>query len=501
MLEFNRLISQGEALLEMRRPEQAIEEFQRALALKPDDPTALSYIAYAFILMERYSEALVWSGRAIGADPTNDWPYRIKANAHLGKDQRKSAYKAAATAVSLRPEDVQCLTMLGNCALNLDRREEARMLGELIRKQAPEAVSGHLLLGHLADAEEKFADAAQHFEKALELEPGNANALSALAAIRGRNNRFGESVDLLRGALSVDPTRKDRQSSFSDSMKRLALFGEAYQRRKSVAGLMVAIFSVYLAVCAAARYVLGETRWLSPVVIFGLCLVMLVMIPLLRARFFAAQAQQIQMLQANLARLQRRRTLQATGVAIAAAYGIAAIVYRDTSDPFVFVAPLAIAAAGFWIYMAAITLKLVALWLSDTWSRAMAKEVPEAERGIPLAMKAAPIVAVAALAIGLKTASGFAWFVCLVAMTIAAVMYFQRFPVIVSSVTAILGVMALVADRMSATGGTDGGLDSLGIVLLIGGAAGLAYRGLREIQKAWQRRRLSRLLSGGRTEV
>ncbi len=495
MSEFNRLIDQGEMLLELKRPEQAIEEFQRALALRPDDPTALSYIAYAFIVLEQYDKALDWSGRAIGADPNREWPYRIKANAHLGKDQRKSAYKSAASAVALQPEDIQCLTMLGNCALSLDRHEETRVLGELIRKQAPEDVSGHLLLGHLADSEEKFADAALHFEKVLELEPSNANALSALAAIRGRSNRFGESVDLLRGALSVDPTRKDRQSNFSDSMKSFAMFGEAYQRRKSVAGLMVAIFLIYLTVSGAAVYALVDARWLSPLVLFGLCPVMLVMIPLLRGRFFAAQAQQIQLLQANLARLQRRRTLQATAVAVVVAYGIAAIIYRDTGDPYAFVAPLAIAAAGFWIYMAAITLKLVSLWLSDTWLRLMAREVPEERRGIPLAMKVAPIVAVAALAVGLKTTYGAAWFVFLIAGTVTAVTYYRHFPVLAAAVTALLGVAALVTDYLMPLAGGDGGLDSLGIVLLIVGAAGLIYRGLQEVQKAWQRRRLARLLS------
>ena len=496
MLEFNRLISQGEALLEMRRPEQAIEEFQHALALKPDDPTALSYIAYAFILMERYSEALVWSGRAIGADPTNDWPYRIKANAHLGKDQRKSAYKAAATAVSLRPEDVQCLTMLGNCALNLDRREEARMLGELIRKQAPEAVSGHLLLGHLADAEEKFADAAQHFEKALELEPGNANALSALAAIRGRNNRFGESVDLLRGALSVDPTRKDRQSSFSDSMKRFALFGEAYQRRKSVAGLMVAIFAAYLASSALAVHLLGESLWLSRIILFGLCPVMLIMIPLLRARFFAAQAMQIQMLQANLARGERRRTLVASAVAVVVAYGIAAIVYRDNGDPFAFVMPLAIAMAGFWFYMAAITLRLISLWFTDSWSRVMAKEVPEELRGIPLGMKALLATSVVALVVGIKTEHSVAWLTWMIATPITVVVFYRRFPIATSLTVAVFGGVLIAVELIGATTRTDGANGTFGIVLVLTGIVGLVLKGVREANKVWQRRRLGRLLSG-----
>ena len=88
-------------------------------------------------------------------------------------------------------------------------------------------------------------------------------------------------------------------------------------------------------------------------------------IVLLRARFFAAQAQQIQLLQANLARLEWRRTLLVTSVAIVITFAIAGIAYRDTSDPFVFVMPVAIAAACFWIYMAAIASLGIAILMID----------------------------------------------------------------------------------------------------------------------------------------
>ena len=497
MSDFNRLLDRGDHLLEMKRPQEAIKEFQRALAITPEDPIALCYMAYSFLLLKRHDDSLDWAGRAIAASPHSTWAFRVKAHAHLGKDQRKSAYESATQAVALQPEDIMSLTLLGDCALALDRHEEVRVLAELVRKQAPESVNGHLLLAHLAEAEGKPADAAEHFEKVLELDSNNADALSSLASIRGRDNRFGESVDLMRGALSVDPTRQDRQSHFSDSMKRFAMFGEANQRRKSVGGLMVAIFAVYLGASIVATNFI-DAPWLSQLIMFGLCPVMLLMIPLLRARFFAAQAQQIQLLQANLARLQRRRTLMATGVVIVVTYAIAGIAYRDTSDPFVFVMPLAIAAACFWIYMAAIALRLASLWLSDIWARMMSTRVPESKRGVPFAMKASLAIAIVALVVGLSTNHGGAWLVCLTASTVSAITFYGRFPAATSGVIAALGIAILVIDRVAGVEGDDGALGDFGLVLLLLGAACLLLWGAREAQKSWQRRRIGRLLSGER---
>ena len=496
MTEYDQLIKRGDHLLELNRPGEAVKEFQRALSLAPDDAIALCYLSYAFLKLRQPDKTLEYAKRAITVDPNNEWPFRITAHAHLDKDNRKSAYRAATRAVQLSPENVQSLTLLGDCALALGRNEEVRVLGEMVRRQAPDSTYGYHLLGNLAEAEDKTPEAARHFEKILELEPTNTDALDSLARMRNKHNKFGESVSLLRGALSVDPTRGHRQNAFSDSMKRFAMFGEAYQRRKSVGGLLVMIFVAYLAIGVALASVVGPATWLNQVILFGLCVVMLSMIPVLRARFFASQASQLQQLQENLSRQQRRRSFMAAAVVVVVAYGIAGIVYLDVGDSGVFLMPIAIGAMLFWVYMAAITLRLVSLWLSDTWTRLMASEKPEDERGLPASMIALPLIAAASLLLGLVYNHSLAWLAFFVTTVVSALVYFNRYQFATSVFTVVAGLVIVGVDIFTKTSEDDLTLGEVGIIIAGIGAVGLLLRGVTEFQKYRQRRRIGKLLVG-----
>ncbi len=501
MTEYDQLIQRGSHLLELGRPGDAVKEFQRALALAPDDSIALCYLAYAFLKLKQPDKTLDYASRAIAADPNNEWPFRIAAHAHLEKDNRKSAYQAATRAVQLSPEDPLSLTLLGDCAYALGRHEEVRVLGELVRRQAPEETYGYHLLGNLAEAEDKIPEAAGHFEKVLELEPNNVEALDALARMRSRHNKFGESVSLLRGALSVDPTHGHRQNAFSDTMKRFAMFGEAFQRRKSVGGLLVMIFAVYLTVCVILFRALGPAEWLNQVILFGLCPVMLLTIPFLRGRFFATQAQQLHQLHENLSRQQRRRNIAAAAVIVVVAFGIAGIVYLDVGDPGVFLVPFALGAWAFWIYMFAITLRLVSLWLSDTWTRLMAKEKPEKERGLTVSMIALPVVAVTSLVIGVSTDHSLAWLTFFVSVVVSALVYFRRYQLATSAFTVVAGLVIVGIDVYTQSSIDDLTLGEFGFFIAGIGAIGLGLRGITELQKYWQRRRIGKLLVGRSAEA
>ncbi len=494
MTEYDQLLQRGSHLLELNRPGEAVKEFQRALALVPDDSITLCYLAYAFLKLKQPDETLDYAKRAIAADPNNEWPFRIVAHAHLEKDNRKSAYQAATRAVQLSPEDALSLTLLGDCALALGRNEEVRILGELVRRQAPEETYGYHLLGNLAEVEDKIPEAAAHFEKLLELEPSNVEALDALARMRNRHNKFGESVSLLRGALSVDPTLGHRQNAFSDTMKRFAMFGEAYQRRKSVGGLLVMIFVVYLVACVIAFRALGPATWLNQVILFALCPVMLLTIPFLRGRFFASQAQQLQQLHHNLSRQQRRRNIAAAAVIVLVAFGIAGIVYLDAGDQSVFLVPLALGAWAFWIYMIAITFRLVSLWLSDTWTRLMATEKPEKERGLPVSMIALPIVAAASLIIGLAYDNSLAWLVFFASVVVSALVYFNRYQLATSVFTVVVGLAIVGIDVYTQSSIDDLTLGEVGFLIAGIGGIGLGLRGITEFKKYWQRRRIGKLL-------
>lgn len=493
-VDVQEFIRRGNVLLDVSRPGEAIAEFERALAMAPDDADVLCYIALAFTMLKDPDRALEYVSRAIAANPELEWAFRLKALGHLQKDQRSSAYKAATRAVQLDPENVDCLTMLGRCALSIERDEEAKVLAGLIVQQAPESTNGHQLLGDVAESRSKLPEAAKHFEKVLELDPSNVDALESLARIRNQHNRFGESVSLLRGALHVDPTKEHRQNSFRDSLKYFSLFGEPHQRRKSVAGLMVALFLLYLFLGVAFVRAIEPGSWFASAFQSGLAILVLAGIPFLRTRFFRSQSAQLQMLYQHTSHGQRKRTLLAALVALVTAYGIAGLVYRDVGDAGVFWVPLSLAITALWIYMLAITLRLFVFWFSDTWSRVSGSQLTKDERGLPIVMYALPIATVAALGFGLQGDNGIAWFLFLLGAVSTAMVYFRRYPVATGAAVVVAGLVIMAMDW--GLSGDSSELTPVEAGAFVGsfGVAALAYVGFQEFRRHLQRRRLRRLL-------
>lgn len=487
-------IRRGNVLLDVNRPGEAIAEFERALAMSPDDAEVLCYIALAFTMLKKPDRALEYVSRAIAANPELEWAFRLKALAHLQKDQRSSAYKAATRAVQLDPEHVDCLTMLGRCALSIDRDEEAKVLAGLIVQQAPESTSGHQLLGDVAETRSDLPDAANHFEKVLELDPSNVDALESLARIRNQHNRFGESVSLLRGALHVDPTKEHRQNSFRDSLKYFSLFGEPHQRRKSVAGLMVSLFLLYLFLGVAVVRALEPGSWFGSAFYSGLAVLVLVGIPVLRTRFFRSQTAPLQMLYQHTSHGQRKRTLLAALVAVGTAYGIAGLVYRDVGDAGVFWVPLSLAVTALWIYMLAITVRLIVFWLSDTWSRVSGSQKSNDEKGLSIIMIALPIATIAALGVGLQAENGTAWFLFLLGAVATAIVYFRRYPVATGAAIVVAGLVIMAMDWGMPGDSTELTLVEVGAFVGSFGVAALGWVGIQELRRYLQRRRLRRLL-------
>jgi len=489
------LIQRGQHLLDVNRPADAIAEFSRALALAPENCFVLCNLARAQSMLGQFDVAKKTVVQAIAANPNEEWAFRIKAHLHLRKDQKSSAYKAATRSLQLDPENNECLYMLAICAYNLNRLDEATMLGDILRKQAPESTYGHSIPGDVAARRDEHAEAAGHYEEVLKLDPNDAATLEALASIRNAHNKFGDSVSLLRGALSVDPNPEVRRNSFKDSMNRFALIGQANERRKSVAGLLVTAFMAYLLIWLIIATTVGITKPFDLVFTYGLAMIVLAGIPFLRARFFSSQSSQLQLLYASFSRDNRKRTLLATVVIIGTAYGIAGLIYLDVGDASIFMMPIAIFMAAIWIYMLAITLRLGLLGVSDAWTRWMGSDVPVAKRGLPIAMILLPAITAISLAFAVWNDHNLAQFAFAICGFLTMAVYFVRYRFWAGITGLAVGTTMMSIPSKHRIITAELTIGGLGSVLLLFGIAAMLLDANARIRRYWQRRRIGRLLS------
>jgi tetratricopeptide (TPR) repeat protein len=77
------LVSRGEAYKLMRRYEEALADFNRAIELNPGYARAIADRGDTYQRVRRYGEALADLDRAIGLDPSKDWAIASRGETYL----------------------------------------------------------------------------------------------------------------------------------------------------------------------------------------------------------------------------------------------------------------------------------------------------------------------------------------------------------------------------------------------------------------------------------
>jgi tetratricopeptide (TPR) repeat protein len=84
----------------------AIEDYKRALALKPDDATALGGMSAALRGMGELDKSLSYLEKAIRAQPGNPWHYVDRGKTHQALDDSTRALSCSGVAARAKSSDV-----------------------------------------------------------------------------------------------------------------------------------------------------------------------------------------------------------------------------------------------------------------------------------------------------------------------------------------------------------------------------------------------------------
>ncbi len=162
----------GNWLVRLKRGEEAIESFRRALALKPDDDIALGNLARLFLSRGRKSDA-------------------------------EDAIRVFETALSRNPKNPQAWFQLA--VLSMDMGDAARAKHAFVRagEENPKMGAAWIGQGALAFAASRLAEAEQMIRKGLELEPEAKGGRYNLARVVEARGRLDEAEALYRAELST----------------------------------------------------------------------------------------------------------------------------------------------------------------------------------------------------------------------------------------------------------------------------------------------------------
>jgi tetratricopeptide (TPR) repeat protein len=204
----------GRVYRQRNQPRQAVEDFERAVALSPDFAKAYLELGIARVESQDNQGAFTALRRAVELAP-QDPDARYELGLHCLRLERPAeALEHLMVASGLRPDNRNVLLALARALSAAGRTEEARRLFERLRRAAKaeafhdpnEAKAGELNNeGVSLEKEGRLAEALEKYRAAVALEPRELTFRRNLAFALCRLERWPEAVAELREVLRIRP--------------------------------------------------------------------------------------------------------------------------------------------------------------------------------------------------------------------------------------------------------------------------------------------------------
>ena len=181
----------GNALMDLKRPAEALASYDKAIALKPDFAEAHYNRGNALRDLKRPAEALASYDKAIALKPDYAEAHNNRGNALMDLKRPAEALASYDKAIALKPDYAEAHNNRGNALKDLKRPAEALASYDKAIALKPDYAEAHYNRGNALMDLKRPAEALASYDKAIALKPDFAEA---------HNNRGNALRDLKRPA-------------------------------------------------------------------------------------------------------------------------------------------------------------------------------------------------------------------------------------------------------------------------------------------------------------
>ncbi|KAB8166287.1 tetratricopeptide repeat protein [Streptomyces sp. 3MP-14] len=200
------LAARGAAYQDNYDHERALADFERALALDPNDIVTLTEHGVACQQLERFDEALRSLDHAVERAPDHGWIYALRGHTHHYMGRDNEAIADLDRAVGLLPEDTTVLALCADLHRKLGRYDEA--IAGCRRSIALNAEYGwpHAIMADACFWVGRHKEAIAAGQRAIALNPDDAGPSMTLAASRRVLGCYEDALADLDRAIALDPS-------------------------------------------------------------------------------------------------------------------------------------------------------------------------------------------------------------------------------------------------------------------------------------------------------
>lgn len=210
----------GAMLLERKRLDESVTEFNAALELSPTHAQAWHNLGNVQSERRRFSEALGFYRRAIELEPENANFHTSLGHAYFEAGEPDAAITTLRNAIALAPNKATHPYNLASVLMKLGRTEEAGPLLERALELAPDNPD---MLGNYAvwlRRSGRAAESVRRLEEAVRARPESALLHSHLGVSLLEDGRVAEGIRALEIALPLDPNLPQTRYNLSMAYAR-----------------------------------------------------------------------------------------------------------------------------------------------------------------------------------------------------------------------------------------------------------------------------------------
>jgi Flp pilus assembly protein TadD len=216
---------------------EAMDNYRKALEIKPDYEDALNNLGYAYAGQKKYPEALAHYEAALRIRPTHPEFNNNYGNALADIGRVDEAIAHYMITLQQKPEHADAHNNLGVALSMKGRYSEAIEHFHTALRYKPNDASAHSNLGNAYAIQGKFDLAIPEYQEAIRLNPKDSQALNNLANSLSSQGKLDEAISHYNDALKLKPNDPEIHYNLGIALARQGKREEALAQYKTALAL------------------------------------------------------------------------------------------------------------------------------------------------------------------------------------------------------------------------------------------------------------------------
>ncbi len=240
---YNSFLKKGEELIQQGKYDEALECYDNAISLYPDNKGGLINKGVTLLNLKRYGEALNCFDKVLTIE-SDDIALAGKGTALGGLNKYEEALGYFDAALKIRPNNDIALALKGNALLGLNRYDNALKCAEEALKINPSGNPNPAWTGTMNSGTElawlvkgivlinrgQYEEALKCFDNALEINSNNLDALIRRGAVLLELGRYEEAIKSCEDAIKIDQSSISAWIIKGNALVSLGHYEDAIER-------------------------------------------------------------------------------------------------------------------------------------------------------------------------------------------------------------------------------------------------------------------------------